>query len=246
MRNPVRALVLTFACAPLLASCEPCGTLTGCSDRPNFTVVGRLLREESAEPVVNARIDFVRTGGVGLVVDSARDLTDENGVFSIHIDGLSAGLVNGEMVVRSPAGDAASFEYRVLDQVYRVFFDEAEANVLPIWSTRPSFPDIAQVVGAAPGAVGGLQVEFRRTGGVALVQGDVFRTVTRSDGVFELFDRRVTPVDVGDVIGDLYIDINGFVLRDLRITATAEFRRNAGLRFVDVSAAPMESASRER
>ena len=227
------ALLLAFA----VVGCDPCASPTGCTDRAQFTMTGRILQEETAMPAVGVSVDFIRTGGAVLDTDSARAFTNEDGVFTLRVSGESTGLVTGDVVVRSAAGAANPFEYRVVAQTLRVFADVGDANVLPVWSTRPTLPDIAMLVdaGVPPEELKGLQVEFRRTSGIQLREGDVFRTVTRDGGVFALFDRSVQPVDAGEIVGDLFIGFNNLVLRDVRVVATPEFRRNPILRLVDVT-----------
>jgi hypothetical protein len=221
----------------ICAACDPCASITGCVDRAQLTITGRILRDANAEPVAGARVDFVRVSGVALDLDSSRTVTDAEGLFTLRVEAQTSGLVTGEIVIRGAPGDPEPFGYRILDQTLRAFSDVGDANVFPVWSTEPSAPDIAMLVSSTvPAAsLAGVAVEFRRTGGVALREGNVFTTVSRPDGVFELFDRRVRPVDAGEIVGDLFIDLNGGVtITGVRVLATPEFRRNAGLRLVSV------------
>lgn len=226
-----------LAAASIMVACDPCASVTGCMGNARLTIAGRLLIEETGKPAAGARIDFVRTSGVALASDSVRDVTDADGNFVVRVDAAGPGTVLGEIVLRSAIGASPAFAYRVLELAFQASGEAGEANVLPAWSTRPIFPDIAQIVGAnaTPDALTGIAVEFRRTGGVRLIEGDVFRTITRSGGEFELFDRRVTPIDAGEIVGDLYIDLGGYVHRGYRLRSTPEFRRNAVLWFIDVS-----------
>jgi hypothetical protein len=233
-----RAAVV-FILGAFSAACDPCPAITGCVDQAQFTITGRILRHDTAEPVAGARVDFIRQSGVALDVDSARTVTSTEGVYTLRVEAASSGLVTGDIVIRSAAGDPSPFGYRILDQTLRVFADIGDANVFPVWSTEPSAPDIALLVSSTvPAAsLAGVSIEFRRTGGVALREGNVFQTVSRPDGVFELFDGRVHPVNAGEIVGDLFIDLNGgLTITGVRVLATPEFRRNAGLRLVSVDA----------
>jgi len=221
----------------LTTACDPCVSVTGCTGNGQFTITGRILQEENQLPAVGASVDFIRTGGIVLDADSARTFTSAEGVFTLRIAGHGTGLITGEIVVRSAPDAALPFGYRILDQTLRVFPDVGDANVFPVWSTRPTFPDLGMLVhpGVPPGELEGIDIEFRRTGGIAISSGEVFRTVTGGGGVFPLFDRIVRPADAGAVVGDLHIGFNNVVIHDVRITATPEFRRNAGIYFIDVA-----------
>jgi hypothetical protein len=234
-----RVVAVGFAAASLVG-CSPCWGTASCTGAPHVTIAGRLFDETTLTPVRAARIDFVRTGGVALARDSVRATTDANGNFLLVVQAGAEGTVTAEMVVRNPAGEPGTgLEYRVLDLAFPTLRVPGDAHVLPPWSTVPSLPDVGQLVlaGVDPAALTGVQVEFRRTSGVAVQGNDVFRTVTGASGIFPLFDRLVQPLDAGDVIGDLFVDYQGIVIRDFRVRATAEFRREVRLRIVDLGVA---------
>lgn len=228
--------LLAAAVVALSGACSPCDSLTGCTDRAHLTITGRVLHEQTGAPAAGALVDFIRTGGLSLETDSIRAVADSRGLFTLRVSAATSGLVEGRMALSGAGANAVPFSYHISGLVFRTFADVGEANVLPVWSTMPTLPDIAMIVGSdfTPDALAGLAVEFRRTGGVGLLQGDVFRTVTRPGGVFDLFGKRITPRDAGEVIGDLDIPALGFRQTGVRIPATPEFRRNALMRLVNV------------
>lgn len=227
----------SLLCAAVVAACTPCSGFTACQDRAHLTVTGRILHEASGAPASGVFVDFLRTGGTALDGDSIRAVTDDDGLFLVTIGAPGPGAVAGEMALRSAPGASPAVDYRVFDLNFRVTGDAGDANVLPVWSTRPSLPDIAQLSSRdfPIGNLIGVQVEFRRTGGVSLVGSDTFRTVSGPTGVFPLFDRQVAPADAGEVIGDLAVDVQGFVAFGYRVRATPEYRRNAMVLGVEVT-----------
>jgi hypothetical protein len=242
------ALLLAGGAAALLTSCDPCAGFVSCYDHARLTITGRVMDEVTAKPASGVLVDFVRTGGAPLNADSIRGVVDGNGNFTLSVGAPGFGFVDGEMVLRSGTGAAKPFGYRVFNQRFRVTGDGGDANVLPVWSTKPSLPDIGQLYSTFYPQSGlvGVRVEFRRTGGVALIGGDVFQTVTDQGRVFPLFDRQVEPADAGDIIGELRVDVQGFTITGLRVRSTPEFRRNAGVLGIEVTgpAAPVSAPTR--
>ena len=231
-----RALALSVLGIAVWTStaCEPCSGMGSCFTNPHLSLIGVLRDDVTGVPVSGARVDFVRQSGVALAADSVRTVTDAGGNFLLTVQALASGEVMGEVIVRGPAATGGpAFEYRVLDLTFDTFIEVGDAHVLPPWSTRPSLPDLAQLLNAGS-PLSNVTVEFRRTGGVRLAEGDVYRTTTDNGGVLPLFQGYVRPLDAGEVVGDLFVE-GVLALRGLRLRATPHFRPNVVLRPVDIA-----------
>ena len=220
--------------AAALSGCEPCAGMGTCHGDPRLAVTGSVRHDSTGERMGRVRIDFIRTGGAALVSDSTRVLTDDNGNFVLSVRAVDAGMVMGDFVVRSPQPSALpAYEYRVVGNEFSTTLLRGDAHILLPWSTRPALPDLAQLLRAGV-PVGNVLVEFRRTRGVALAASDTFRVDTDPNGVFPLYQNYVRPRDAGDLFGDLYV--NGVLsYRDVRLIATAGFRPNTVMRFIDLA-----------
>jgi hypothetical protein len=233
----VFASLAAIAAGLLLLGCEPCSGMGTCAPSPHIGLIGVLRDETTGMPVGSVRIDLVRTGGIALVRDSVRTLTDSRGNFLLSVDALASGQVTAEIIVRGPERSGSpAFGYRVLDLTLSTLDVVGDAQVLRPWSTTPSQPDLAQLFRAGS-PIPNATVEFRRTGGVRLAEGDLFYNSTDDQAVCELFHFRVRPLDVGDIVGDLFVN-GALEVRGLRLPATAQFRPNVILRPIDVAAPP--------
>jgi len=219
--------------ASFAAACEPCAGMGECFGDPHLSVNGLLFDDASGARVSGARIDFVRTGGTALATDSVRVLTDDNGNFVLTVAAAAAGEVIGDFVIRSPGANPPAYEYRIVNQPFGTFLEIGDAHVFPPWSTRPSLPDIAQLLRAGAPVANAI-VEFRRTRGVQLDGGNVFIEQTDGGGVFSLFENFVQPMAAGDLFGDLYVD-GVLSYRDAHLIATPLFRPNVTLRVFDLA-----------
>ena len=229
------ASLTAIAAGSLLLGCEPCSGMGPCFGKPHVAVSGVLRDETTGAPVSGARMDLVRVGGVALFHDSVRAITDAHGNFLLSVDALDSGKVAAQIAIRGPdRSGSPAFAYRVYDLSLSTLDVVGDARVFLPWSTRPSQPDLAQIVRAGV-PVGNSTIGFQRTGGVRLAGGDLFQTGTDQQGMCELFHFMAQPLDAGDIVGDIYI--NGKLeLRGLRLPVTPSFRPEVILRTIDVAA----------
>jgi hypothetical protein len=230
------ASLTAIAVGSLLVGCEPCSGMGPCFGNPHVSVVGVLRDDATGVPVGGAKLDLVRRGGIALVSDSVRTVTDSRGNFLLSVDALDSGQVAAEIVVRGPdRSGSPAFGYRIFDLRLNSLNVVGDAQVLLPWSTKPSQPDLAQLFrGGSP--IPNAAVEFRRTGGVRLGEGDVFSTSTDEQAVCELLHFRGQPLDAGFIVGDLFVD-GQLEVRGLRLPVTPAFRPSVILRPIDVAAA---------
>lgn len=232
----VRVLALTGLAALVAtqASCDPCFGVALCNVAPRAAVSGQILNDTTGQPERGATIDLIRVGGVGMLRDSIRTITDDDGLFLLSEEANEVGDVELVIVVRPRSGPG----YRANDITLRTTTRGGEAFALSPWSSVPHLPDFAEIFrrGGAEETIGNVQIEFRRTGGVELrnLPGGVYTNTTTATGFVPLFADQIIPVDAGDVIGNFTVFLPSppgpSVQRNFRIRATPEFRRAALIR----------------
>lgn len=234
--GPAVALLVTL----FAFSCDPCAGTLSCSTTPAVNIVGQILDEETAKGVDGASVEFRRTGGASLSLDTAVGHTRAGGVFLLELPATADGSVIGTMRVAPPSGPA----YEVTGLSLKVTRRSGEATVLPPWSSaQPTFPYVFQFVlaGTQDQRIADASVEFHRTGGVALVSGnqpvDTVRGTTDPSGwVRLLYGVRAGITE--DVVGDLLIHVPSraapTIVRDVRVRAQQGYRPPIGLIHVDV------------
>jgi hypothetical protein len=211
-----------------LTACDPCSGVALCFVEPHVGMSGRLLNDTTGKPISNAAIDLLWAGGVRLERDSVRVVTDANGLFEIDVVAAEVGESVVNVAVQPPSAEG----YRVIGLTLRAAIRGGEARVFPPWTNVPQLPDFGEAFrrGAGRENLANAEIEFRPTSGVALrnLPGGVWRTTTNGSGLFPLFGGAITPVDVGDVIGDLTIflppPLGASVHRNYRVKATADYQ----------------------
>ncbi len=234
MRRLRIAALAVLAVAP--AACDPCFGIALCNVAPRVVVSGRLLNDTTGRPEGGATIDMVRDSGVSTSRDSIRAVTDADGLFLLDVEASEVGEITTHFVVRPRSGPG----YRAFGVRVTTTTRGGEAYALPPWSTIPHLPDYGEVFrrGGANETLPLVDVEFRRTGGVAFKNNPsgMFSSRTGATGLVPLMGDAVLPADAGDMVGDLTIflpaPLGPSVHRGYRIAATPEYRRAARIRRV--------------
>jgi hypothetical protein len=216
------------------AACDPCAGMLGCRVAARVAVVGRVLDDSTGRPAVGVPVDFIRTGGAALEVDSVRATTGDNGTFSVSIQSEGSDTVVADIVISPPGAPA----YRLRGLSIAPSTVRGEAVILPTWSTRLSLPDLA-IVYRRDGAreqFAHTGIFFRQTGGAAVTGLDegTFYAVTDASGYARLFGNLVRPLEDGEVIGDLELVLPGALNtlhKNIRIPVRPEFHAPAQVRF---------------
>ena len=218
------ALAATLA----IPACDPCAGLVGCNAPAHIGVTGQILNDTTGKPERGAIIDLIRVSGASVEQDSVRTTTDAFGMFSIEVRANESGRVLADIVVRPAHGPG----YRATGLHLATSTRRGDVLALRSWSTVPHATDFGEAFrrGGSREVLSDVAIEFRRTGGVPLRSGSVFRTKTNTNGFFPLFGDSVVPVDAGDVVGDLTIFLPSpgpTVHRNFRVRSAAEFRSEA-------------------
>jgi len=151
----------------------------------------------------------------------------------MDVDAQASGVVVADISVRPVSG----VPYRVKGLQLRTSTRAGDATVFSPWS-GPRFADFAFIYlrGATREPLQGVEVVFRRTGGVQLANpaDSVFRITTPSSGTIPFFNNLIQPIEAGDLIGDLTINIPApftpTVHKDVHIPATPNYHPGALIR----------------
>lgn len=178
--------------------------------------VGEVVAEPLSRPAQAVAVDFIRTGGAVLRSDTLRAVSDDNGRFEIIGEAESEGSVVGDLVfyLAEPIG-AARFAGVTLQT------SRAGGNLLYAgkWEIPyPHLPYEASFYHRGSGRpAAGVEVEFRRTGGIA-VEPDTFRVTTDIWGAVKL---RPETQSVGELVGEIEVfptpPHRPYVIRNLRM-----------------------------
>jgi hypothetical protein len=225
-------VVLTSALATLVAACDPCSGISGCSTPPHVAVTGQLLDDSTGVPEAGATITLVRRQGVGLASDSVETHTDRNGLFTIDVDASGDGRDTVDIIVAPRNGTA----YRAYGIPLSTTRRGGEAAVLPPWTTVPHLTDYIELRrrGGDEQVLANTQIEFQPTSGVQVLglTNGKFRVKSDANGLTPLFGDRRRPVDAGVVVGDLTIFLppelgSSSTHYGISVTASPEFRYGA-------------------
>lgn len=157
-------------------------------------VVFRGTNEKSPQ----ARITFVRTGGIQLASPEVRTVANERGFFLLPLESTSDGEVVGDLTLEGADGRfrstyrgvrLATYDSTDLRSAGVFGFGERWAFALEFWRH--------DVLKPAPG----VPVEFRRVGGLK-IEPETLRAVTRADGRVEW---GAVVRDTGTVIGEVLV-----------------------------------------
>lgn len=212
---------------------------------PWFNIHGELfLRGSANELIRNTMVQFTRTGGAvisgpGVAGDVYRAPTDPYGrvqlfQFAAVPDRLANVIGDLTLVLPAPYGPATvrdvvlapTHEYRPLGTVYRI-------------AVGPNLDYYARVRDRATGeTVAGVDVVFRRTGGVAISPS----TITTSSDEFGWVRLQPRPFGNGDVIGSLTITppapYGAMVIDDYHLSTFEDpVGRSLGVWYLDRAAA---------
>jgi hypothetical protein len=198
-----------------LAGCDPCQGIGSCGD-PVMRSEGRVLKQYPAEPAEGIRVDFVRTRGVGIEGDTLTAFTDRDGRFRFESGAAGNGTATGRLVLYPPAPLPP---VTVEDVALVATRAPGERRFLGEWKVPyPHLPYEAHFYRVGTGApVRGMEVEFRRTGGIP-VSPDTFRVTTDAFGNVKLRPRTSVP---GVVQAELVVyplpPLQPFVIPNLRL-----------------------------
>jgi hypothetical protein len=183
--------------------------------------VGEIWWRASGLPAAGVRAEFRRTGGVQTVDGTSAHTSSENGRFIIAFTALTDGEIVGDLVLQPPP----PFRTRTIEGMrLETRREEHFLEFIAVWGLGLHISYRGEIVwlpdlDPAPG----IELEFRRTGGIELVKD---RIVMRTDqgGSFIL---QVGPRDEqeGEVVGELIVrpppPLEPYVVPGLRLSTSA-------------------------
>ncbi|MGZ8376251.1 MAG: hypothetical protein ACXW05_14215 [Gemmatirosa sp.] len=179
-----------------------------------LSYAGVLVQRATGAPAENWTVTFRRTGGIRLVADTLVSRVLDWGGFGLSPATTEEGTVEGTLVARSPSGDREV----AVGTVRLTTFEGDEVRLAGRYSVGPSLLYVGELRRDDTGEViVGARAEFRRTGGIRTVE----TTVGESSNQFGRFRMAPTPLESGEVVGDLYVSpaapLRDTVFRDVRL-----------------------------
>ena len=231
------ASVFVFGMVGLVPlGCDPCSGVAQCStagNSPYLAVDGQIVQAATGFGVDGVSVSIVRRGGISVTVDSLSTVTANGGHWRVEFSTASAGTLEADAIVSTPEGLSYTVHGLHFGSSPRV----GDANLVDRWVSDLYFPNLGEFYarGSDDQRVAGARVEFRRTGGIALLgagaQNGVFTGTTDFAGRVPLFTLNGAGVftnTVGDVVGDLIIHrspTDSSVVPGLHVASTYEYRR---------------------
>jgi hypothetical protein len=165
---------------------------------PSLDYVGRLMRRSAGElvPVEGIETEFRRIGGIEVSPSVVRSVTVDWGGFSMVMTTWEAGEVEGVLsAYLPPQGEPV-----VLDTLTLATFDADTLRVAGEWAFGPQVNYEAGIRDADTAQpLAGLEVEFRRTGGIP-TEPETVQETTDDEGLFPI---RLHVEETGPVEGEI-------------------------------------------
>jgi hypothetical protein len=204
---------------------------------PFFAYGGRLFHRNNGAPFGDStRVEFRRTGGIPIYPDTFVVYTDSLGRFPLRPKTTVTGEVTGDLLVhRLPP-----FQSLVVRGVRLSTFTIPRLDsIIPV-PVGIGLPYSALLQWQATGrAAAGVQVQFRRTGGVRMLP-DPYVTRTDQFGTVILSP---APLEAGELVGDLVVQLPAprgevVVARGLRLTTVDDARPTQFIGFFAIPGGP--------
>ena len=217
-------------------ACDPCSGVARCGapeGSPYLAVDGQIVEAANGDGVDGVRVTIVRRSGIAVAQDSLTTVTANGGHWRVQFSPTTAGAIDADAIVTTPDGLSYTVQGLHFSSSNRV----GDANLVDRWVSDLYFPNLGEIFarGTDDQRVVGVRVEFRRTGGIALVgpgvKDGVFTGTTDFAGRVPLFSVNgagVFTTTVGDVVGDLIIHrsaVDSSIVRGLHVASSYVFRR---------------------
>lgn len=160
----------------------------------------------TGEPASGVRVQFIPTSDAGVPFDTLATYSDAEGIFELSAPASGERVVQGRLLFQPPA-PYNHFLFAVDGVHLETTRVRGDARNLGMWGVGPlpTEPHISYVGGLYYRDTGqpaeGVEVEFRRTGGIA-VEPDTFVVVSGENGRFPLL---MDPAEQGAVIGEILV-----------------------------------------
>jgi hypothetical protein len=201
-------------CALTVAAlgCDPCSGMARCGG-PYLSATGQIVDPDGGAAIDGVRIDVVRTGGIGVGVDSVSTVTAGGGFWRVELTPHDSGTLVADVQVSAPGVPS----YRLHGMRLETRAHAGDSNVNDRWAPYLYFNHFGEFYrrGTADERVVGASIEFRRTGGLTtygpgLATG-VYRATTDVAGRVGLFPRAgpnaVFARESGSLVGDLVVGL---------------------------------------
>jgi hypothetical protein len=201
-------LVGTVAAAAL--GCDPCTGMAQCGG-PYLAAAGQIVDPDGGAGIDGVRVDVVRTGGIGVDVDSVSAVTTRGGFWHVALSPHETGTLVADVQVSAPG--VPSYRMHEVQLTTRAHAGDSNGNER--WAPYLYFNHFGEFYlrGTTDQRVVGASVEFRRTGGLTTygpgLATNVYRATTDVAGHVSLFPRTgaqaVFARESGSLVGDLVV-----------------------------------------
>ncbi len=209
----LRSYLLAGSLTSLLAACDPCAGIIGCTAGRYLAASGQIVDVNTGAGLDGVRIDVVRTGGIAVATDSVSATTSGGGFWRVELTPEAAGTLIADVMV-SPPGLPA---YRLHGVQLVTRKTAGDSNLNERWVPFLYFDYVGEFFlnGTTDTRPKGLPVEFRRTSGISLkgpgqVDG-IYRAPTNIAGRIHLFpttgDYAVFATEDGALTGTLIVHV---------------------------------------
>jgi hypothetical protein len=176
----------------------------------------RIERRGLRTPWGGVSVTFRRTGGVPVATDSLRSVSTADGLVSLRLEPLAAGLVVGDLEIRPPA----PFVPEVVRNLRLTTVDDDVLRSAGAVAAGPWLPYAVRLYRrGTDSAMAGVRGVFRRRSGVATAA-DTLASVSTPEGLLSL---QLAPLATGEVVGDLELvppaPLAPLTVRNLRLEA---------------------------
>lgn len=162
--------------------CDPCAGTPSCHMEPEVSYTGEFIERFSGRSVAGVQVEFIRRGGLLLVADTVRAVSDRDGFFVIRVGAFSEGDVVGALRVTPPEPYQP---YTVEGVVLRATRKRGDGGVLGRLVVNPYLQLLGEVRNNATGAIiNSAMVTLTTTNDPALVEPSVVQIATGEDGRF--------------------------------------------------------------
>jgi hypothetical protein len=203
---------------------------------PFFAYKGALFHRNNGQPPAKGiEVEFRRTGGIPIYPDTFTVLSDERGHFDLRPKTSVSGEVVGDVTVRL----LPPYQPYVVRGIRLSTFTIPRVDSLIPLPIGYGLPYSALLSWERGGPAAGVEVEFRRTGGVRIYPE---RFVTRTDA-FGTVLLNPAPLESGELVGDVVARLpeprgEVVVLRGLRLRTVEDSRPTQFLGFFRLPGGP--------
>lgn len=163
---------------------------------PSINYQGELFSRATGARLGGVPVEFLRTGGVEVTTPSFTTTTQANGRFAMSTRPLTAGVLQGRLIIRSPAPARPETLLVSLPT-----FDNDSSRFFGVVPAGAYFPLFGLIITGSGVGLNGVRVDVTRVGGAAMLP-ESFSTLTVDGGIFRI---AAVPLALGSSVVDITV-----------------------------------------